>query len=95
MSKVLTFEVADEVYEACQQMAAQYGGSAEEYALEFMLRYGPKPRPKLSEEEAKAALDRLLRHAGAENSGTPDSADNEQIDADLAREYGSTHEEDE
>jgi hypothetical protein len=93
MSKVLTFEVADEVYEACQQMVAQYGGSAEEYALEFMLRYGPKPRPKLTEEEAKAALDRLLRHAGAENLGYPTGADNESIDADLAQEYGNTHEE--
>jgi hypothetical protein len=93
MSKVLTFEVPDEVYEACQQMAAQYGRSAEEYALEFMLKYGPKPRPQMSEDEAKAALDRLLQHAGAENLGHPTGADNESIDADLAQEYGSPHEE--
>jgi hypothetical protein len=42
----------------------------------------------LSEEQRKTALAKLLRHAGAVSSGNPCSADNEQIDADLAREYG-------
>jgi hypothetical protein len=46
------------------------------------------PRQALSEDQRKAALDDLLRHAGAVSSGGPRSADNEQIDADLAREYG-------
>ena len=45
-------------------------------------------RQALSEDQRKAALDELLRHAGAVSSGNPRSADNEQIDADLAREYG-------
>ena len=35
----------------------------------------------------KEALDKLLQHAGAVSSGNPRSADNEQIDADLGREY--------
>jgi hypothetical protein len=32
------------------------------------------------------------RHAGALHGGDPGSSDNERIDADLAREYGSDHE---
>jgi hypothetical protein len=47
----------------------------------------PKRTP-LSERERKDALDQLLRHAGAVSSGNQRSADNEQIDIDLAREYG-------
>lgn len=93
MSKTLTFEIQDEIYEAAQQMAAKYGRTTEEMILEWLARHRPKPRPQLSEEESRAAMERLLRHAGAANSGDPRSADNERIDADLAREYGSTHEE--
>ena len=61
--------------------------------LEFLLRYGPKPCPPLAEEERQAARERLLRFAGAVNSGDPRSADNDRIDADLAREYNNTHQE--
>ncbi len=43
-------------------------------------------RQPLSEDQRKAALEKLLRHAGAVSSGNLRSADNEQIDADLARE---------
>jgi hypothetical protein len=45
-------------------------------------------RRQLSEGEREEALAKLLRYAGAVSSGNPRSADNEQIDADLAREYG-------
>ncbi|HLW66463.1 MAG TPA: antitoxin family protein [Gemmataceae bacterium] len=37
-----------------------------------------------------ADLARLLAHAGAADLGKPTGADNEGIDADLAREYGSS-----
>ncbi|MCS6804877.1 MAG: hypothetical protein NZ823_07000 [Blastocatellia bacterium] len=91
--KTLTFQVSDEVYEACQQMAAKYGGTTEQYVLEFLAKHRPKPRLTLTEEESREAWERLLRHAGAENLGYVTGADNESIDADLAREYASTHEE--
>ncbi|RMG45614.1 MAG: hypothetical protein D6723_18185 [Acidobacteria bacterium] len=91
--KTITIEVPDEVYEACQQMAAKYGRTVEECVLEFIVKYGPKPRPQLTEEESRAAWERLRKHAGAENLGSPTGADNERIDADLAKEYASTHEE--
>ncbi len=42
----------------------------------------------LSDEERLQALENLLKHAGAVQSDNPNGGDNEQIDADLAREYG-------
>lgn len=45
-------------------------------------------RPPLSEAQRQAALAGLMQHAGAVSSGNPRAADNEQIDADLSREYG-------
>jgi hypothetical protein len=93
MSKTLTFEVPDELYEAFEQMAAKQGRTTEAVALEWLARNAPPPRPVLTAEQRREALEKLLRHAGAVNSGNPRSADNERIDADLAREYESTHEE--
>lgn len=45
----------------------------------------------LSDEEIRLAEERFARWIGAVNSGNLRSADNEQLDADLAREYGATH----
>jgi len=91
--KTLIFQVSDEVYEACQQIATQYGRTEEEVVLEWLAKRAKEKRPKLTEEESRAAWERLLRHAGAVSSSDPHSADNDRIDADLAREYGSSHEE--
>ena len=91
--KTLTFEVPDELYEAFEQMAAKYGRSVEQVALEYLANDAARPGVPLSKEEHDAAWERLLRHAGSFNSGDPHSADNDRIDADLAREYGSAHEE--
>lgn len=89
----LTFEIPDEVYEAIEAIAARDGKDPRDLALEWLAEHTPKPRQTLTPEESKAARQSLRRHFGAVNSGNPRSADNEQIDADLAREYGSTHEE--
>lgn len=93
MSKTLTFEVIDEIYDACAKIAEMEGRPTEAVVLEWLARHAPKPRPQLTEEERKAARERLRQHAGAVNSGDPNSADNDRIDEDLAREYDSTHEE--
>lgn len=45
-------------------------------------------RPPLSEAQRQAALAALMQHAGAVSSGNSRAGDNEQIDADLVREYG-------
>lgn len=44
-----------------------------------------------TDDDTRAAEARFARWIGSVNSGNPRSADNEQIDADLAREYGATH----
>ena len=45
------------------------------------------PQHQMSDEEARLAEERFARWIGSANSGDPNSADNERIDADLAREY--------
>jgi hypothetical protein len=92
MSKTLTFELPDEIYEALEQMAAKSGRPTEELALEWLARHGPKSCSRARTEDLEVAWARLRRHAGAGNSGDPRSADNERIDADLTRGYSSTHE---
>ncbi len=92
MSKTVSFEVPDEVYEVLQDVATKMGRPTEEVVLEWLARTAPKPRPKLTPEELEAARKRMQRHMGAVHSGNPRSADNDQIDIDLAREYGNTHE---
>jgi len=87
-------EIPDSIYEILQRIAPQMGKTTEEMAAEWQAQFTPKPRPQLTEAEWQAARERLQRHAGAASLGYPTGADNESIDADLAREYGSTHEED-
>jgi predicted transcriptional regulator len=69
MSKIVSFELADEVYEALQQMAAKAGRPLEDLALEWLAKYRPKPRPPMSEEERKAAWERLQRDVGTQSLG--------------------------
>ena len=45
-------------------------------------------RKQMSEEEERLAEEGFARWVGSVKSGNPRSADNEQIDKDLAREYG-------
>ena len=51
MRKTLTFEIAEEVYSALQDMAAKTGRSLDELALEWLKKYRPKPRPALNDED--------------------------------------------
>jgi hypothetical protein len=92
-TRTLTFEIPNELYEVFEQRAAREGRTPESIALEWLARTVHRRRPKLSEQELKEAWERLARHAGAVSSGDPHSADNDRIDEDLAREYGSSHEE--
>lgn len=85
--------IPDEIFMLLQQLALRQAMPIEELAEEWVTRYGPKPAPQLSEEERQAAWERLQQHFGAASLGYPTGADNESIDADLAREYASTHEE--
>ena len=42
----------------------------------------------MNSEQRRLALQNLMKHAGAVNSGIGTDGDNEKIDADLANEYG-------
>lgn len=85
--KTLTVQVPDEVWQACTEIAAREGRTPEAVCMEHLARQSP-PRPNRTPEEIEAARQRFHRHFGAVNSGDPNSADNDRIDADLAKEYG-------
>lgn len=91
MSHRLTLDVPDELYEPLAKAARQVRHPIEEWVL---MRLGAQVRSApISEEGYTEAMDRLMHHAGAVHLGYPTGADNEGIDADLVREYGSLHEE--
>jgi hypothetical protein len=86
-------EIPAEIFALLQQVQPGTGKQAKERAAAWLARYGPKPCLHLTEEERQSAWERLQRHFGAIDLGSPTGADNESIDVDLAREYSSTHEE--
>ncbi len=88
MMKSVTVQVADEVYDALEQTAAENGKPTEAVAQEWLTIHARRPRPQLQRAEGEAAGGRFERHFGAWDSGDSCSADNERIDADLARAYG-------
>lgn len=84
--------IPNEIFVLLQQLAPQLGKTTEELAREWLARYGSKFVAPLSEEEQQAAWARLQRHCGAVSLGHATGAENESIDADLAREYASVQE---
>ena len=84
MSKTITLEIPDEIFAVFEKQAESKGKPAEKIVLEIVLKNAPRPKNGNSE-KAEA---RFARWVGAVNSGNPRSGDNEQIDADLAKEYG-------
>jgi len=93
MEHTLTVTLPDEIYQPLVEAASKQGRTPEEFAAEQLAR-DVMPRRSVTEAEAQAAQARFERHFGTYDSGDPRSADNERIDADLAREYGATHDED-
>lgn len=87
MSQTLTLEIPDEVFSNFQKQAERRGKTAEKFVLEIVLKNAPQTKNN-DIEDAQAAEERFMRWVGAAGSGNPRSADNEQIDADLAAEYG-------
>ena len=86
MTHQLTLELADEIFRPLDQAARQAGQSLEQWATAQL-------RSCVASSTTRAGdLARLLTHAGAVDLGKPTGAHNESIDADLAREYGSSHE---
>lgn len=89
MSKTVSFDLPDEVYEALERMAIASGRSTDALALEWLARHVPKERPEVSEQARAAALKKLRAHAGRADSHDPHAADNEPLDATLASEFAN------
>jgi len=90
--KTLTVQVPDEMWQVFAEIAARDGRTPEAVCMEWLAKHAPK-RSHRTPEEIEAARQRFRSRFGSVNSGNPRSSDNAQIDADLAREYGNTHEE--
>ena len=93
MEHALTLHLPEDLHESLAEAARRAGQTPEETALQWLAQAAPQSRLRVIEAEAKAAWQRLRQYAGAAESGDPRSADNERLDADLAREDGSPLEE--
>lgn len=99
MSQTLTLELSDEVYTAIRCQAETAGTSPAHWiATTLEQQYGgvrewQNTRAQRTEAEQQAARERFEHHFGEADLGYATGIDNEQIDADLAREYAATHEE--
>lgn len=95
MSQTLMLEVNDQVYETIRQQADAAGTSPAQLAvaaLEQRFNGIHKKIDPRTEAEKQAANERFRSLFGSVDLGHPTGTDNEGIDADLAREYGDTHE---
>jgi hypothetical protein len=89
MTQQLTLELNDEVYAALKQQAKGAGLSLSDWivaSLVEQLRENGKEDMRTKDEQ-EVARQRFRSHAGSINLGYATGADNESIDADLARAY--------
>lgn len=92
MSHILSLELSDQVVTAITQQAEAVGMAPEQLAARLLeQRFGTASKP-LPEIEKQAARTQFERHFGTLTLAQPTDLDNESIDADLAKEYASTHE---
>ncbi len=88
MSKQLTLELNDEVYNNLQQQAQAIGLSVTELVT-YRLTQNPlsETNTSLTEAEREKARMNFRSHAGSISLGYPTDANNESIDTDLAKAY--------
>lgn len=87
MEHKLTVTVSEDVYQPLVEEALKQGRTPEEEASLRLQRSVPRRKG----ERRPGALRELF---GSVDLGHPIGIDNERIDADLAREYANTHEDD-
>lgn len=93
MNQSLTLELSEQVFVAIQRQAQVIGISPAQLAATLLERQFPQAfKLFLDDAEKNAARARFERHFGTLALGDSTDLDNESIDADLAREYASTHE---
>lgn len=92
MSRTIQLDIPDPVYEAVARAARADGTTAEEWILTNATARLPSAaqRPSDVPVTGERAANRFRSSFGTIDSGNPQSADNEAIDADLARAFGET-----
>jgi hypothetical protein len=96
MSYQITIEMSDRAYQALSREAATRGTTPSVVAAStleqrFADANGAAVR-EATEAEIQAGRERFERHFGSISAPDAVYSDNESIDADLAREYGNSHE---
>src|SRR5712692_6830187 len=98
MSQTLILELSEEIYTIIKRQAEAAGTSPAHWLAKTLeQQYGPthtrqSAGARHTAAEQQAARERFERHFGAVDLADAIGADNEQIDADLAREYADSHE---
>jgi hypothetical protein len=94
MSQILNLELSEKVFAAIQLQAHTTGVSPEQLAANLIEKqFAPFFESFIDEVEKNVARERFERHFGSLELEDGIGLDNESIDADLRREYTSTHEE--
>ena len=94
MTQILTVELNDQIFTAIQRQAEAIGVPPEHLAATLLeQQFGQVLKLLLPEAEKETARAKFERHFGTLNLGSETNLDNDSIDADLVREYASTHEE--
>jgi hypothetical protein len=94
MNQILTLELSEQAFAAIQLQAQSIGISPERLAATLLERQFTQAfKLLLDEAERNAARARFERHFGTLELNDSVGVDNESIDAELAKEYVSTHEE--
>jgi hypothetical protein len=94
MSQTLTLELNEHVFAAIQLQAQTIGISPAQLAATLLeQQFTPAFKLRLDEAEKTMARVKFERHFGTLEVDMFTDLDNESIDADLAREYASNHEE--
>ncbi len=93
MSQILTLELSDQAFLVIQKKAETVGILPEHLIAALLEQhFGQVFKLLLTEAEKEEARARFERHFGTISFGCAVELDNESIDADLVREYASTHE---
>jgi len=94
MSQILTLELNDRVFAAIQRQSENIGIPPERLVATLVEQnFTQIFNSLLTETEKEVRRAKFERHFGAIDLGFATDIDNESIDADLAKEYASSHEE--
>ena len=88
MSRTVTLQVPDEIYEVLEERAKAQGRDVTEVVVEWLAENAPRRKPPVNETTRKLMFKRLQKYVGTWGSGDSRSADNDKIDRILAEEYG-------